>query len=148
MSLPGGADTAGGGARSGADVMRAFLPTSPFVGQLGLRLSDVQPDAATLTMPFRPELATIGTVVHGGAIASLIDTTAMVAAWSGAVIPDRLRGSTAGLTVTYLAPAEGEDLAATARVLRRGRSLVYLDVEVRGVSGTLVAKGLVTYKLG
>jgi len=27
-------------------------------------------------------------------------------------------------------------------------SLVYLDVEVQTASGTLVAKGLVTYKLG
>jgi hypothetical protein len=33
-------------------------------------------------------------------------------------------------------------------VLRRGRSLVYLDVDVYSASGTFVAKGLVTYKLG
>lgn len=139
----------GGAPRSGADVVREFLPTSPYVGHLGLRLDDMQPDAATLTLPFTPAVVTIATVVHGGAIASLIDTAAMVAAWSGAEAPAKLRGSTAGLTVTYLAPAEGEDLRATARVLRRGRSLVYLDVDVHGAtSGTLVAKGLVTYKLG
>lgn len=137
-----------GGARSAAELIRAFLPTSPYVGHLGLRLTDMQPDAATLTLPFAPAIVTIGAVVHGGAIASLIDTAAMVAAWSSAELPDKLRGSTAGLTVTYLAPAEGEDLHATARVLRRGRSLVYLDVDVRTASGTLVAKGLVTYKLG
>ncbi len=59
-----------------------------------------------------------------------------------------MRGTTVGLTVTYLVSAEGEDLRATARVLRRGRSLVYLDVEVQSVSGISVARGLVTYKLG
>lgn len=141
--------TGGGTPRSGAELVRAFLPTSPFVGHLGLRLDEMRPDAATLTLPFTQAVVTIGTVVHGGAIASLIDTAAMVAAWSGAEAPEKLRGSTAGLTVSYLAPAQGEDVRATAQVLRRGRSLVYLDVEVQGVtSGTLVAKGLVTYKIG
>jgi uncharacterized protein (TIGR00369 family) len=133
---------------SGADIVRQFLPTSPYVGHLGLRLGDLQPDVATLTLPFTPALATLGTVVHGGAIASLIDTAAMVAAWSAPAVPAKIRGSTVALTVTYLAPANAEDLSATARVLRRGQSLVYLDVEVHNAAGTLVAKGLVTYKLG
>lgn len=135
---------------SGADVMRQFLPTSPYVGHLGMRLASIGPGTATLTLPFTEHVVTIGTIVHGGAIASLIDTTAMVAAWSDADVPDTgtLRGTTVGLTVTYLTAANAEDLHATATVLRRGRNLVYLDVEVRGVSGSLVAKGLVTYKIG
>jgi uncharacterized protein (TIGR00369 family) len=133
---------------SGADLMRRFLPTSPYVGHLGMRLIDVQPGSATLALPFDERLITIGTVVHGGAIASLIDTVAMVAAWSDAALPETFRGSTVGMTVSYLAPANREDVTATARVLRRGRSLVYLDVDVQAASGTLVAKGLVTYKIG
>lgn len=138
----------GAGAQSGAAFIRRFLPTSPFVGHLGLRLVDMRPDEATLALPFAEALVTIGTIVHGGAIATLIDTAAMVAAWSGAELPATVRGTTVALAITYLAAASHEDLEATARVLRRGRSLVYLDVEVRGASGTAVAKGLVTYKLG
>ncbi|HEY7348599.1 MAG TPA: PaaI family thioesterase [Ktedonobacterales bacterium] len=133
---------------SGADFIRQFLPRSPYVGHLGMRLTDLQPDLATLTLPFAESVVTIGSIVHGGAIASLIDTTAMVAAWSGAALPENARGTTVGLTVNYLSAASSEDLQATARVLRRGKNLVYLDVEVSGASGTLVAKGLVTYKLG
>lgn len=133
---------------SGGDFIRQFLPNSPYVSHLGMRLTDMQRDQATLTMPFGETLITIGATVHGGAIASLIDTTAMVAAWSGAEASANTRGTTVALTVNYLAAAQKETIEATARVLRRGRSLVYLDVEVRGESGTLVAKGLVTYKLG
>jgi len=103
---------------------------------------------ATLTLPFANALVTIGTIVHGGAVASLIDTAAMVAAWSDAEVPAKARGTTVNLTVAFLASAEKEDLQAVARVLRRGRNLVYLDVEVRSASGNAVAKGLVTYKLG
>ena len=133
---------------SGADIIRQFLPTSPYVGHLGIQLTAMQPGVATLTLPFADNLVTIGTIVHGGAIASLIDTAAAVAAWSDAEVPANVRGTTVNLTVTYLAPAEKEDLEAVARVLRRGRTLVYLDVEVSSASGRAIAKGLVTYKLG
>ncbi len=133
---------------SGADFIRQFFPNSPFVAHLGIQLNDIQPGVATLTLPFASALVTIGTIVHGGAIASLIDTAAMVAAWSDTEVPANARGTTVNLTVAYLASAEKEDLQAVARVLRRGRNLVYLDVEVRSTAGNAIAKGLVTYKLG
>jgi uncharacterized protein (TIGR00369 family) len=133
---------------TGEEIMRQFLPSSPFPGHLGIRLVDMGPGMATLGLPFAEALVTAGTTVHGGAVASLIDTAGMVAAWSGGEVPDRLRGSTVGLTVSFLAPADGEDLQASATVLRRGRSIVHVDVDVRTASGTAVARGLVTYKLG
>ncbi len=134
--------------RTGAEFIRQFFPTSPYVTYLGMQLTDIQPGVAIVTLPFVSSLVTIGSIVHGGAIASLIDTAAMVAAWSDADISPKTRGTTVQLTVAYLAAAEQEDLQATARVLRRGRTLVYLDVEVKSASGISVAKGLVTYKLG
>lgn len=133
---------------SGTDFIRQFFPTSPYVAHLGMQLTDIQLGVATLTLPFTEALVTIGTIVHGGAIASLIDTAAMVAAWSDAEITAKTRGTTVNLTVAYLSAAQEEDIQATARVLRRGRNLVYLDVEVTGASGNAIAKGLVTYKLG
>jgi uncharacterized protein (TIGR00369 family) len=134
--------------RSGADFIRQFFPNSPYVALLGMQLDDIQPGEARLSLPFTDALITIGTIVHGGAIASLIDTAATVAAWSEGEIPAKARGTTVNLTVAYLAAADKEDLHAIARVLRRGSSLVYLDVEVKSASGKAVAKGLVTYKLG
>jgi uncharacterized protein (TIGR00369 family) len=93
-----------------ADLMRQFLPISPYVSYLGMRLTELRPDAATLTLPFAAPLVTIGSIVHGGAIASLIDTAAMVAAWSNTTAQERpggaLRGATVGLTIAYLAPAQ------------------------------------------
>jgi uncharacterized protein (TIGR00369 family) len=133
---------------SGADLISQFLPTSPYVGHLGIQLTAIQPGVAQLSLPFTDSLVTTGTIVHGGAIASLIDTAAAVAAWSNAEVPANIRGVTVNLTVIYLAVASKEDLQAVARVLHRGRSLVYLDVEVSSASGSAIAKGLVTYKLG
>src|SRR5438105_13488076 len=118
MSMPGNRS------QTRADFIRQFLPTSPYVGHLGIQLTDMQPDMATLTLPFADKLITIGTTIHGGAIASLIDTAATVAAWSDASVPDNPRGTTVSLTVTHLAPGEHEDIQATARVLPGGRRLV------------------------
>jgi len=132
----------------GSEIIRRLLPNSPYVKHLGMQLLSMDKDRAMLALPFVEDLITVGTTVHGGAIASLIDMAATVAAWAGAEVTPRTRGTTVALTVNYLAAAQKEDIQATARVLRRGRSLVYLDVEVQGSSGTLVAKGLVTYKLG
>ena len=100
-----------------------------------------------MRLPFRPELRTAAEIVHGGAIASLIDSAGVVAAWSN-VDPNVTRGATIDLTVNYMAAAEGVDLTAEAQVIRRGRSVVFVDVNVTSPTGERIAKGLVTYKLG
>lgn len=133
---------------SGADIIRHYLKTSPFVGYLSIELVALEPGKATLKLPYDRTMTTVGTVVHGGAIASLIDTAAAAAAWSDAEVPANIRGTTVSVAVTYLAAADSEDLQAIARVLSRGRNLVYLDVDVVAPSGKAVAKGLATYKLG
>lgn len=133
---------------SGAEVMQAFLPASPFVALTGIELLEIGDGHAELRLPFRDELATTGTVVHGGAIATLVDTAAMTAAWAGAELPDELRGATVALTVTYLAPATGVDVTAVAEVIRRGRRLTTVRVDATTPDGTAVAAGLVTYQLG
>lgn len=133
---------------TGTDVMREFLPNSPFVGLVGIELQHLDDGEARLRLPFRDDVVTIGRVVHGGAIATLIDTAAMAAAWAGAEVPEQLRGATIALSITYLAPADGQDVIATARVLRRGRRLVNVHVEVAPAEGDTVAVGTVTYQLG
>ncbi|MGH3443391.1 MAG: PaaI family thioesterase [Nitriliruptorales bacterium] len=130
------------------DVIREFLPASPFVGHVGIELVELGDGTATLTLPFRELVVTIGQIVHGGAIAALIDTAAMAAAWAGAEMPDRPRGTTVGMSVSYLAPADGTDVTAAARVVRRGRRLVTVHVDVHTMDDVHVATALVTYQLG
>jgi uncharacterized protein (TIGR00369 family) len=131
---------------AGAALMREFVPASPFAALLGITISELAEDRAVLTLPDRPELATMGTTVHGGALATLLDTTAMAAAWCTAEPPASLRGATAALTVTYLAPAVGE-VRAVGQVLSRGRSLVTIEAAA-DCGGRPVARALVTYKIG
>src|SRR4029079_12464971 len=60
----------------GAALARGWLENSPFVSHLGMRLKSMEPGRAVLALPYREELPTMGEVVHGGAISSLVDTAA------------------------------------------------------------------------
>jgi len=130
------------------EVIAQFIPASPLVKHLGIQLQKLEPDHAELRLPYKDEIATMGDVVHGGAIASLIDTAGMAAAWADDVEPDALAGATVSLTVDYVAAARGQDLLATATVARRGRSLAFTDVRVTEPGGRLVAKGSLVYRFG
>ena len=70
------------------EIIEAFIPNSPHAAQLGIRVVSLGTDEAVLELPFKPELATIGEVVHGGAIGALIDTAAMAAAWATDEVPE------------------------------------------------------------
>jgi uncharacterized protein (TIGR00369 family) len=131
----------------GADLIRSFVPTSPFAAGAGIEIVTLEADTAELRMPFSEGLATIGDVVHGGAISTLIDTAAMAASWATDDVPDSPRGTTVSLTVNFVAAARGADLLAHARVVKRGGTLCHCEVEVLA-GDAVVAKGLVTYKLG
>ena len=132
----------------GTDLIRQWLEASPFVGTLGVTADKLDEDLAILTLPFDPSIVTIADVVHGGAISSLIDTAAAAAAWAGVETQEGIRGTTVGISVAFVAAARAQDLTATARVVRRGKSLAFIDVDVTAADGSLVAKALVTYKLG
>ena len=118
----------------------------PFFTVLGLQIDEVRPDFCRMRLPFHPGLRTEGQVVHGGAIASLVDSAGVVAVWSN-VPPEITRGATATMTVNYLSAAEAVDLTAEARVIRRGRSVVFVDIDVVSPSSERIAKGSLVYKL-
>lgn len=115
----------------------------PYARLLGIKLERVVPGEATLTLPIRPELSQNHGVVHGGAIASLIDTATAFAILS--LLETEERVTTVDLTISYLRPAVTGTLTATARVLRHGRRLFAVSAEVADASGTLLATALSTY---
>jgi uncharacterized protein (TIGR00369 family) len=131
------------------EIMRQFVPNSPLVQHLGIELQSLEPDRAELRLPYDARLATVGDVVHGGAIASLIDTAGMAATWADPdVEPESLAGATVSLNVDYVAAARGQDLLAVATVVRRGRSLCFTEISVTEPDGRLVAKGSVVQRFG
>jgi uncharacterized protein (TIGR00369 family) len=131
-----------------AELIRAFIPASPFAKELGIELVDLRPDHAELRLPWSPRLATAGDVVHGGAIAALLDTAGMAAAWSDDTVPEKVAGATVSMSVSYAAAAVASDLTAHASVVRRGRSLCFCEVRVTDAEGKVVAHGSMVHRYG
>ena len=131
----------------GADVVRRFMEHSPYGRELGMELAALGPGHAELKLAFREGLATYGDVIHGGVIATLADTAAFAAAWSGSELSDSPRGATVSLSIDFLRAARGTDLRAVARVDRRGSQMCFCQIDVSDVEGELLAKALVAYQL-
>ena len=85
--------------------------------------------------------------VHGGIMAAMTDISGVAAAITACKITDQPRG-TAELNLSYLRPGTGTALFYTATVLKKGRSLAVVNVDIHNDSGTLVAKGRISYALG
>jgi uncharacterized protein (TIGR00369 family) len=129
------------------EIIRQVIVGSPLATLLGVETVLVADDRVRVRLPFRPEVTTVGDLVHGGAIAALIDVAATAAFWTAADLARNPRGTTIGFTVNFLAPARGGDLVADARVIQRGRSISVGEVSVEGADGSAVARAIVTYKL-
>jgi uncharacterized protein (TIGR00369 family) len=118
-----------------------------FPSYLGLQLEEVRTDYARMRLPFRPELEQREGVVHGGAIASLLDSV-VVPAIGQAYSVGEARLSTVDMHVQYLAAAVGEDLVAEGWIVRRGRRVVFCEAEARGdTTGKLIARSMLTYNV-
>jgi uncharacterized protein (TIGR00369 family) len=119
----------------------------PFHRYLGLTLTERRDDYARLRMTLGDTTPTgIGGAVNGGALATLIDMSAVPAVFTG-MREGTEPGGTADLQVTYLRQAKGRWLEAEAKVLKRGRNLCTVDVSVHNDSGVLCARGRVLYAL-
>jgi len=130
------------------DRMRKVIEVMPFSQHLGMELEEASEGYAKLRLHFKKENSTAGNALHGGAIASLIDTTGAMAAWTTAEIATpKYFGSTVGVNVNYLSGAIGEDVLAEGRILKRGKEIIYTDVKATNEDGKLLAQGTVVYRI-
>lgn len=119
---------------------------APWVQALGLTVEAVASDAATLRLPFDPQLVRVGGTVCGQALMTAADT-AMVIAVSAALGGFRPM-ATVGQTISFLRPVANDDVLVEARVLRLGRTLAFGEISLRAAgSGALAAHGTTTYAL-
>jgi uncharacterized protein (TIGR00369 family) len=139
---------AGGHARSEqADAYRRRWENQPFNRFLGLELAEQQDGyCRVLLHPTEQTPRGAGNGLHGGVLASLVDIAAL-GAIASAVGPNDIMSGTAELNISYLRPALGDLVVTEARVLKKGRALVAVDVDISDGQGRLFSKGRVQYAL-
>lgn len=127
-------------------IIRDAIVEAPYARKLGVVCEEVAVDRVVMRLPWTPDHTTIGDMIHGGAIASLVDIAATGVCWATPDLAPGARGTTIGFSICYLNAGRAQDLLATGRVVQRGRSIVIAEVDVHGVDGKHVARATVTYK--
>jgi uncharacterized protein (TIGR00369 family) len=119
-----------------------WIEKSGYARTLGVALDALDAEHARLVLPFAESNTNPGQVLHGGVAASLVALAgqAVARATLGA---DAAPYHTTSLQVTYLAAAKAQAIVATARRLREGKELCFVDVEVASDDGKAIARGLV-----
>jgi len=125
---------------------RARFARGPFAARFGVTIAELAPDHAVLVLPSRPDHMNAGGILQGGASASLLTMAGALAAWSGTNLEGKTDIRCVDFAVQYLEAGREEDLVAEARVLRRGRDLVFLDVTARSRAGVAICHGVLTYQ--
>lgn len=123
--------------------LREAITRVPYAQLLGINFEDATRGAATLSMSARPDLERFGGIMHGGALASLADSASAFAVLS--TLEGGEQTVTVDLTLHYLRPATEGKLTARARVLRAGRRVATVSVEIFNESDKLVVTALTTY---
>lgn len=115
-----------------------------FPSLVGLTIEELRTDYCRMRLAYRPEIEQPAGVVHGGAIATLLDTVVVPAI--GAAYSPEVRYSTIDFHIQYQGALVQEDAVAEGWVTRRGRSIVFCDaVAVGATSGKVIAKASLTY---
>jgi uncharacterized protein (TIGR00369 family) len=110
---------------------------------IGIEVDEVNRGLVKMHLDVRDELRQVNDVLHGGSVASLIDTAAAFAVIT--LLEPAQRATTSDLTIHYLRPLASGRVSAEARVLRSGRRLLVVAVEVFGDSQSLAATAITTY---
>src|SRR5689334_19609984 len=68
------------------NLVEGFIVGSPYGKHLGIVTEAIEPDRVRLRLPYRDAMTTVADMVHGGAIASLVDVTATAACWASPTV--------------------------------------------------------------
>lgn len=125
--------------------VREWVEGGGYGASLGVRVDELGADQARLSLPFRTELSNGDTALHGGVAASMVSLGALTVA-RAALGEGSGPWHTIAAQVGYLSAALSEGIVATARLLRRGKELAYVAVDVTGETGKAVATGTATVR--
>ena len=125
--------------------VRASFARQQVMAFIGAEMTRVEPGLVEIALPFRPELTQQHGFFHAGITSTIADSAGGYAGYT--LFPADASVLTVEYKMNLLAPADGERLVATGRVVKPGRNLTVCElavVAVKGGSETACAHGLQT----
>jgi uncharacterized protein (TIGR00369 family) len=113
----------------------------PAAALLGWELVSESPEEGRIEVAFHPDASMLNPrgTVQGGFVAAMLDDTmgpALVSMSGGTVMP-----SSVDLNVSFIRPVMPGRITGRGRVVKRGRSIVFLEAELFDSEGNLLARG-------
>lgn len=143
-------------------ITQLFIEKMPFNQLLGLKINRTKNGEVEIRLPWQDKLMgnPFQKILHGGVTASILDTIGGLSAVLYAIkhidkvsladfqqqMPNA--GTTIDMRVDYLRPGKGEEFIATAEVIRKGKKVAVLRMELHNELGDHIAFGTGTYLVG
>ena len=122
--------------------VRESFDRQGLMATLDAKLTEVSPGLVRIRMPYSRSVTQQHGYFHAGATSSIADSAGGYAGFT--LFPEGSSVLTVEFKINLVAPAQGEYLEATGKVLRSGRTLTICQLEVHALDGeerTLVALG-------
>ncbi len=117
----------------------------PLGDLLGFRAVEVDAGRAVIELDARDDHGNIIGTLHGGVIATVADSAMGVA--FATTLEAGERCTTVELKINFLRPFDKGKVRAVGHVVRRGRTLGYLECDVLDEAGQLLARSSSTYMI-
>jgi uncharacterized protein (TIGR00369 family) len=112
---------------SALDAVRDSFTRQGIMATLGATLAKVDQGTCEITLPYRAALSQQHGFFHAGVVSTIADSAAGYAAFS--LFPAGSSVLTVEFKINLLAPADGEILRATGRVIKQGRTLTICEMQ-------------------
>lgn len=116
---------------------------SPYWQLLGMELLDMKNGWAKVRLPFENKLTNPTGTAHGGAIFSIADAAAAMAAMGTVEKGESV--TTIEMKINYVKPFVSGQIIAEARIAHKGATIALGDVDIFNEKGDLIAKGQATF---
>ena len=123
--------------------LQRLLDRARFLRPYAFKVISVRKNHCTLELPHKPALERPGGIINGPALMAAADC----AMWLAIKARIGVEGDalTSELNTAFLAPAMGEHVYCTARILKFGRRRIYGTAQCHGKRGNLFSHHTITY---
>jgi len=119
-------------------MIRGDVPPPPVATLVGFRILEVEPGRAVFELEAGPQHANPMGTLHGGILCDLADAAMGIAYAS--TLSESESFTTLELKINFFKPVWNARLTATARVVKRGKTVGMAECDVVDASGSLVAR--------
>lgn len=113
--------------------IRDSFSRQPFMATIGASLGAVGPGMAEVILPYKDGVTQQHGFFHGGVIGAIADTAGGYAAYT--LFPVNSTVLTVEYKINIMAPGKGERLVAVGRVVRSGRTLTIVAIDIFAEAG-------------